>query len=174
VDKWDPARRRRSDAHEGYPPLFLGNGLATQVLVEIGAAEPSPLTWLGSPLRTLAIIRVSQLEEVDESTIARGCAVKTQRAMLALLRPIERDRLFGTSVVGKFRICRLADSPWTDRLRPLTGVIADVNGNVGATVRAARQARTGAEHHSRAFLARYLRDGVVSYKDPGRKRRVGE
>ncbi len=137
-------------------------------------AQGSPLTWLGSPLRTLAVILVAQLEEVDESSVARGCGVKTQHEMLALLRPMERDGLFTATTVGPFRVYRLAETPWREALRALCSAIADFDGTVGATVAATRQVRTGGTHHTRAFLGRYLRDGVPSYKSPGRRRGDGE
>ncbi len=69
-----------------------------------------------------------------------------------------------------FGVSRFVEAPWTGVAR----AIAEAAGNVAATVAAARQIRTGGVHHSRAFLAGYLRDGRVSYKQPGRKRRNGE
>jgi hypothetical protein len=117
---------------------------------------------------------VAQIEEVDESSIARGCGVKIQHEMLALLRPMERDGLFAVTTVGQFRVYRLAETPWRESLAVLCSAIAEVDGTVGATVAATRQIRTGGTHHLRAFLARYLRDGVPSYKAPGRRRGGGE
>ena len=94
----------------------------------------------------------------------------TQKDMLALLRPLERDNLVAFSIVGRFRVYRLAESPWRQSLTALTTTIAEGDGNVGALVAAARQLLTGGEHHMRAYLARYLRDGVTPRKRPGPKK----
>lgn len=126
-----------------------------------------PRSILGSPIRTLAIIIVAMLGEVDENTIARACAVTTDRAMLALLRPIQRDGIFVTKSVGRFKLCALPDAAWKPNLEALARTIVAVDPNAGALVEAARQIRIGGTWHNRRFLERYLRDGNVLYKDPG-------
>lgn len=133
-----------------------------------------PLSILGTPLRTLAIVIVAMLGEVDENTIARACAVATDKSVLDLLRPIQRDGIFVTSTVGRFKMCALPDVTWRPPLEALARTIVTMDPNAGALVEAARQIRVGGTWHNRKFLERYLRDGKVSYKDPGRKRPNGE
>jgi len=133
------------------------------------------LLWiLGTPLRTLAIVIVAILGEADENTVARACAVTTDKSMPALLKPIQRDGIFVTSTVGRFKMCAIPDAAWKPSLESLARTIARVDPNAGALVEAARQIRTGGTWHGRKFLERYLRDGRASYKDPGRKSRDGE
>jgi dCMP deaminase len=112
-----------------------------------------PLSILGTPLRTLAIVIVAILGEVDENTIARACAVATDKSVLDLLRPIQRDGIFVTSTVGRFKMCALPDVTWRRPLESLARTIVTLDPNAGALVEAPVRSASGAPGTIVSFLS---------------------
>lgn len=110
----------------------------------------------GHPNRTMAVLVVGALGEVDGSTIARVAGVRNDGDMHRLLDPVEADGVFASRMVGSIRLYSFAPEPWAESLAALVRALLQRHPTLASRVAAGRTLMVTGGFSGRVHLRRKL------------------